>query len=750
MRTRATLWPSGWRSRDTSFNGSETLPVQRQSYLRLASQNPAGGASYDSAAVATKPEKLQAVRRLNQYRPFEGRGASARDAQDDLVLATLAESGGMCSSVAECQDNIRTLFSIDLHQVEVARSLSELTNADRVERKVDGFRLTDEARAQLTAVSEKSAETALAALHDWRTWLLERWPGLTQAHLEQLEEDLRAFLTHVLHRHGAEAALLLYPEDPGARELYQALEDEGLDFLEPTDSEVEEIRPAALSHFIRRPSESQRLYLGQSLNTTYFWTVLTIDPDAAELVKDIAKGQRVYLDTNLVYRLLGVQGPRFVLPARTIVNTTQEVGYECCVTPWTAEEFRTSLERAQDYLRRYPLPPSEYSELLAEATSDDDFVTAYWRQVKDRPLKIEEFGSHYYEVELLLEELGVGVTTEGCTAIDQRVEQVTDEVALLARVLHGKYRHPELLAHDVKHRLLVEHLRGRGPRRFANAGYWFMTFDSVLPRYDLHARREHGGDLPFCVSAGSWFQIVEAFRPKVEDPRQALADLLASPYVRYRRELSKETAQAIVARVQLHSGGNPELAARVMMNSALVEEIEAASSPAAQTERIDRAIVAAAKQAQEDARAAQAEAERERQRSAEVERAAQRSIREADLKRQSEVAAAHERAERTRRQEEERRTDALAQQKEQHDAQVRNLERIALAQTRRLKALAIAVIVGIAAIVGVLALGLSAFWGVFSVIAVVVGFWAAVDQCGYAKPNETFQRVVGTYAMRAT
>lgn len=685
--------------------------------------------------VATKPGDPQAVRRLNQYRPFEGRGASAREAQDDLILATLAESGGICSSVGECQDNIQTLFSINLHEVEVARSLADLVRAGRVERDAQGFRLAVETRDALAAISEESAEIARTALYDWRMWLLDRWPGLTQAELEQLESDLRMFLTQVLHRHGAEAALLLYPDDPGARELYAALEEEGLDFLGPAEPAIEEIRPAVLSHFVRRPTKNQKLYLGQSLNTTYFWTVLSIDPEAAELVKDIAQGQRVYLDTNFVYRLLGVQGPRYVPPARTIVSTTQEVGYDCCVTPWTVDEFRTSLHRAQEYLRRYPLPPTEYAELLAEATSDDDFVTAYWRQVKDRPLKIEEFAAHYDEVELLLEELGIGVSTEGITAIEQRDEQVTDDIAVLARVLHGKYRHPELLAHDVKHRLLVQHLRGEGNRRFATAGYWFLTFDSVLPRYDLHVRRDDDSELPFCVSAGSWFQIVEAFRPKTENPRQALADLLASPYVRYRRELSKQVAQTIVARVQMHTGGNPELAARVMMNSALVAEIEAAQGKEAQTERIDKAIVAAAQQTQEDARTAQAEAERERERAAEVRRASQKAIHEAEIKREREVAAAQERVEQARQEEEERRIEALARQKEQHEAEIQALQgtanertRLAVTQTRRLKALAIAVIVAVAAIVGVLAIGLGAFWGVFSVIAVVLGFWAAVDQ----------------------
>ena len=107
----------------------------------------------------------------------------------------------------------------------------------------------------------------------------------------------------------------------------------------PADRDVEEIQEAALAHFLRHPSDPQKQFLGQNLNTAYFLSVLSIDPEAAALVREIASGQVVFLDTNFVYRVLGIQGPRHVRAARTILDTTKGVGYRCCVTPWTVEEF---------------------------------------------------------------------------------------------------------------------------------------------------------------------------------------------------------------------------------------------------------------------------------------------------------------------------------------------------------------------------------------------------------------------------
>ena len=268
------------------------------------------------------------------------------------------------------------------------------------------------------------------------------------------------------------------------------------------------------------------------------------------------------------------------------------------------------LRASRDYLAKYPVPPSEYAALAADATSEENFVTLYWRKVREDPkLSVKDFLSYFDEIEAHLDTKGIRMRSEGCTAVQQRREHIREEVALMERVSHGgRQRSWRSLEHDVKHRLLIERTRGESPRSFATAGVWFLTHDPVLPRYDALARRK-SSRLPFCVSAGSWFQVVDALSPKSPDLQQVLADLLASPYVRYRRSLSKEVAQQVVARTNLYRDGTPELAARVFMNSAVVEEIENTESPEEQTAQIDNALINAAREVQEEARLAKERAD---------------------------------------------------------------------------------------------------------------------------------------------
>lgn len=680
---------------------------------------------------------LHTIRKLSQYRPFERGGRSALEAQEDLIVAALAEAGGSLDGVEGCRSAVDSLFTLGLDDVEVGRALNALLKTGAVKREGSAFVLSAGEHARLNAVADESRQIADRAMNDWIGLVKEKFPGLSADEERCLQEDLDDYLRMVVQRHGAEAALLLYPQEDEAQQLYDDLEELGFDFLKKRPSRLHDIRKWALSGFIRSPSDAQRAFLAQNLNTGYFWTVLSIDPDGANLVQEVVKGQRVYLDTNFLFRLLGIQGPGYVPVSEVLLKKTLEAGYEPVVTPWTRDELLHVLDYSKQFLKQHPIPPSDYAALAADATSDDDFVTLYWRRVRNDPgLSIDDFMAYFDEIDIHLKSKGIKISDEGCKAVGQREDEIADQVALLEGVTHSaRPRSLRTLQHDVMHRLLIEKRRGDANRTFATAGAWFLTHDSVLPRYDNAARRESRDRLPFCVSAGSWLQVVEALSPKSGDLDQALADLLASPYVRYRRTLSKESAQAIVARTNVYAEGTPELAARVLMNSAAVDEIEKASSPADQEEKIDNALIAAAHEVQEEARRAKDLAESARAEAKASQSSADQQIRDAE--RQKEEAIERERALR----EDAVRNESARGERARDDDKARYEERLSLAEreaqrqaaiaerTRRrllLGGLAVAAVV-VFLLIGLVA-GLDVAWAYVLGAFAILGGVAAVDQ----------------------
>jgi hypothetical protein len=693
-------------------------------------------------------EERTAIRRLSQYRLFEAGGQSAREAKEDLMLGTLAESGGTVASITACAESIEILWSMRYDELELADAVNHLVRDGRVLRSHDGsLSLSATEQDRLNEAARASQVTEETAISEWHVALRHRWPGLADAECEQFDADLREFIEVLLQRHGAEAALLVYPDDPGAKKLFEASNPMLAALGDDTNRER---REWAITLFMREATDAQKDFLAANLNTAYFVAALTIDPSGAEMIQELISGQRVYLDTNFIYRLLGVQGPRYVKAAETILKATQDAGYECAVTPWTVNEYRESLDRSRKFLERYPIPPEEFAAVSADAVTVEDFVTSYWRQVRSDRLDVGDYVAYHLEVETHLKDRGVHLLDTGVVEIDRWEDRINSEVGVLERVL-SKEKHIELLEHDVKHRLLIQKLRGDGTRSVANAGYWFMTHDRALPRYDILAQRSEGGrKLQFCVSAGAWFQLVEAFKPKTTDFKRTLADVISSPYLHPRTSITKRTAQAVSARAALHKNASPELAARLFMNSALMAEIETAQDSDQQTQLIDSAIIASAKEAQEEAKKAMAKAATDQEQARRTKRDAARLVTASEARRHQDidrVEALKEQAildERARAEEAaknaaERHGRAMNETLEQHEQHLKEKDEQLEAHkardaktSRRIRLALAALFLALVFVLAGLAGLFSDVWQYFVAVAVVLGVFAAIDQ--FMKP----------------
>jgi hypothetical protein len=495
--------------------------------------------------------------------------------------------------LGQCRDACGILWGLDLELGEIRQSVAALEGAGQLVKANGGYRISPAVEVELKETQAASERVEAEALSEWEATLRSVTPGLTDDDLSDLREDLQLWLRQVITRHGVEAALILYPDSDDAHRMLGELEKLGLDFLPRRNESVEAIRERAFFLFVVQPTEKQQELLSNLMHTAYFLTVLTLDPEAKQLVQDVAKGQIVYLDTNILYRVLNLNTPRQFLSANRLLTLTRELGYQLAVTPWTVAELRYSLERARDYLKSKPLPPGELAALAAEATTDENFIVAYWRRIKDKPVSVDDFFDFHNEIEVHLAEHGIEVIADGCIAVDRDEQRLLEEMSLIDRVPGPRVKPDPVKEHDAKHRLLVLRRRGDSPRRFATAGFWFLTADSSLPRYDYLAQ---GGrdELSFCATASAWTQVMRSFVPRTQDMDQTLTDLLSSPYIRYRGRISYDTVREVASRLELFRGSTPGIAASVLMNTALLREVAETPEDEAREQLIDNAVVAAA------------------------------------------------------------------------------------------------------------------------------------------------------------
>jgi hypothetical protein len=516
----------------------------------------------------------RSVARIAQYQPFGSGEVKVEFSRRAFVLAAAHENGGRLESLADCRDVCDGLWGLKLDIDEIRDVVTRLVEQGDLVADGSGHKLTERASTELSERVRDSSETEAEAFTEWELSLRALDADLTSEQIAELREDLGAWLQQIVTRHGIEAALLLYPEHEGAREIMSSVAAIGFDFLPKRDTDLEEIRPKALFSFIHRASAAQRMYLANLFTTAYMVAVFTLDPDASEAVQALTSGQRAYLDTNVVYSILNLNGPRAYLSVRRVLDLTRELGYQICVTPWTVAEMRKSVRLARDKLAKTTLPPRALAEIAAETSGDETFITAYWRKFKETGVSAKDFLDLHEQVEALLEKAGVEIVDEGCTAVDQDEDGLAAQIGLLEIVPGGANKSARIQEHDAKHRLLIDRLRGEGHRRFSNAGYWFITRDSILIPYAAEGRRA-AESLPFAVSLPSWAQIVRSLSPRTENYEQTLVDLLDTPSVRPRGMVSYETVAEVLGRIEmLVEDSSEEIATRMLLDSAVMQELE--------------------------------------------------------------------------------------------------------------------------------------------------------------------------------
>ena len=520
------------------------------------------------------------IARIAQYRPFGSGEVQNEFALREFVLAATHENGGTFASLAACRDICKTLWGLEIEIDELRAVVGRMQGTGHLVKDGAGYRLTEATGEDLATRVRGSTETEAKAFEEWERGVRELAPDLSEEDAAHLRADLTDWLNHIITRYGLESAMLLYPEQERAAATLSGIEDLGMEFLPERSEELMALRPKALFAFIRRPTVAQRTYLANLMTTAYLVSVFTLAPEAHAALQAATAGQRVYLDTNVIYSLLNLSGPRAFLSMRRIVDMTASLGYDVCVTPWTVEEMKKSVRSARAQLHKTTLPPQALASLAAEASGDENFVTAYWRKYKDTGVSANDFLDLHEQIEALIEKAGVKVIDTSTVAVERDEAGIAAQVGYLESVPGGANKTRKIQEHDVKHRLLVERLRGDGHRRFSNAGYWFLTRDTVLIPYSLVGRSDPDA-LPFAVSVTAWAHIVRSLCPRTDDYEQTLVDLLDSPSVRPRGMVSYATVAEVLGRIDmLVDDSTEEIATRVLLDTAAMHGVEERSGAA--------------------------------------------------------------------------------------------------------------------------------------------------------------------------
>jgi hypothetical protein len=513
-------------------------------------------------------DRRRFIRRLAPYRPGDYRAAYVRR---HIVLAAAHENGGKFESCKDCQEICYRLWGLDIELVEISIVIRQLVKEEYLLRKDGVYALTARAQEELAKRLRISSEVEATAFEQWEDTVRDIAPYLGVEQFAQLREDLITWLHEVIVEYGVEAALLLYPEQETYKQRFDEMGTFPLGNLPERESAVMMVRRAALDAFVEGMTPVQRRYFDNLMDTAYLMSIVTLDPNALQVVKQITKGQRLYLDSNVLYSVFKLSGPESYLTTFRTLEHSRSLGYQPCVTPWTVAEMKESVRRARARLATHPSPQAAADLTPDEADteeSDEAFIKRFRRMEREDGINFNDFFTLHEEVESLLADADIAIVDIGCKVIDSDESRFDEEIAALERARQGPDRALALQEHDVKHRLLIDYLRGEGARSLSDAVCLFLTKDYAVVRYG-RAGRKHATEVPFAMAFDEWRHIARSMSPRTENYEKTMHDVLGTPVLLGQTLATQGDVIAAIGRINAHGKYSATTLARSILNSAL-------------------------------------------------------------------------------------------------------------------------------------------------------------------------------------
>lgn len=457
---------------------------------------------------------------------------------DHLILCAIAEVVRRAPETAirtatDVCSALQDALSLTYGENEIVPSLERHAAAGRIAFRGDSHKAFVVNPDALTPVEQQSNELKIQKSIVRDSWIAELRTRhtLSDDDATALWDALEEFLSRIVDRSAAEAASFLYGSEHSARERFiEALNSAAPDIGESLSPELRDLGKQEIPRFLTSTNDAdRRRYLAETLRAAFFFYLLSIDPGASALIMDRLQGKTLYLDTNVIFRLVGFHGPSMENVAKAIVSAAQSLGCRLVVAEETVREYQRTLSGEGEELK---LIPNRRSIYLAVAARHDSFAGSFAAKYQQEVLAglvqdVRQFVRKYSLLKDLLQPFGITIES---SAILTEKERTSEEF----RDLVGRYsmwkasgKGQGTLEHDVFLLRHVEKLRDGRSAGFADTPFWALTHDRRLTGFTVTLA--NADDSQTCMLAEDFLQIAQAFLPRTLDYSESLAAILQNP-----------------------------------------------------------------------------------------------------------------------------------------------------------------------------------------------------------------------------
>ena len=538
---------------------------------------------------------------------------------DGLLMRTMVDLLDGASSTGllgqeQVTRRINEVTGLSFDSGEVQEALERLEKAGKlafVDRGKKSITIDPHAAQREKRQVGKRIDLEQRARDIWLEGFMERNPGVDDAFGEKLWHDLRGALGRLVNTRSAEAAAFLYVDQQEGRTRFEEILNDVRalsEICEGPEYVPTELFQSEFARMILAPKGPQADFLLAVLTAAFQYHLVCLDPAAARLARSVVGSKVFYLDTNFLFRLLALHGPREAHGPALIAELASELSTELRVARATLHEFKSAVRYHSKGLRPTILQRQDFRRIAVDHVGTDlNFMTEFYRQQQSGLVGgVDEFTSKYLQIERALEDWGITVD-EQCTWSDDVLAGLTERSSRLMSWSSGTKSQPSC-DHDVLMEHYVREARKTQLGGLNDVDVWFLTYDRRLTRFAFGNPID--GELPAPLLAEDWLQIVRRFSPRTEEYDRAFLGLLSSPLLVDDQAVPYTHLVKALSRLESYQGLSAKVVAGMVVEREFVKRMNEPLDPAEEKQLVELTVAKVTSRIEEQLEQARARAKR--------------------------------------------------------------------------------------------------------------------------------------------
>ncbi|MEK7107046.1 MAG: hypothetical protein AAB899_02565 [Patescibacteria group bacterium] len=483
---------------------------------------------------------------------------------DYLTQQVLLEKGAGSPRVV--RNNFEEYFHIKFGEDEISESLGRLVRQGFAKEGNGAFSLDVKQEGYLKKLNADTRSKERQIYNTWIASISPKYPELTQQDREWLIDDLKVYLYRLFLRNGAECAALLNPART-SNTIAQSSE-ELLRHLPQRSKEIATIRKIEFPRFLSDAHTERRVYFASLLDGTFIYQIIQTDPDTFKAIKDNFKNYTFYLDTNILFSILGLRDAHQTSTVEKAFEIAKSFGIKFVVSTKTMEEMRFAIQSQADALLRSPTVRRDLAEIGADISEEESLTTAYWRAYAKTGISREDFLERFRHLSDLLNAKNIQVVDDHF--IPARKTLKAEKEALKKSIQIKKSEN--VAEHDAYHRLLISFLRDWAFKKNSPQRYWFLSWDNQLSKYANKVRKSD--EVSFLYLPHQLVQMLRLYTQRTTDYDETFLELFTRPQIKSAQNvIPNDFAEKVLTKISSFSDLPEELAVKIMLDSSFISRI---------------------------------------------------------------------------------------------------------------------------------------------------------------------------------